>query len=75
MVASMSRKGDCWDNAVMERFFGSLKSEWLAGQRYLNREQARQDIVQYIETEYNSDRLHSSLGYITPQQHFLAVAA
>jgi transposase InsO family protein len=75
MVASMSRKGDCWDNAVMERFFGSLKSEWLAGQRYLNREQARQDIVQYIEMEYNSDRLHSSLGYITPQQHFLAVAA
>ncbi|AHK80413.1 integrase [Ectothiorhodospira haloalkaliphila] len=52
-----------------------MKSEWLAGQRYLNREQARQDIVQYIETEYNSDRLHSSLGYITPQQHFLAVAA
>ncbi|MBK1644453.1 hypothetical protein CKO25_07250 [Thiocapsa imhoffii] len=61
----------------MERFFGSLKSEWLADQRYLNREQARQDIVQDIEMEmeYHSDRLHSSLGYITPQQHFLAVAA
>jgi putative transposase len=75
MEASMSRKGNCWDNAVMERFFGSLKSEWLADQRYLTREQARRDIVQYIEMEYNSDRLHSTLGYITPREQQMAVAA
>ena len=75
MEASMSRKGNCWDNAVMERFFGSLKSEWLNGQRYLTREQARRDIVQYIEMEYNSDRLHSTLGYITPREQQMAVAA
>jgi putative transposase len=75
MEASMSRKGNCWDNAVMERFFGSLKSEWLADQRYLTRDQARRDIVQYIEMEYNSNRLHSTLGYITPREQQMAVAA
>ena len=75
MEASMSRKGNCWDNAVMERFFGSLKSEWLADQRYRTRDQARRDIVQYIEMEYNSNRLHSTLGYITPREHQMAVAA
>ena len=71
----ISRKGNCWDNAVMERFFGSLKSEWLNGQRYLTREQARRDLVQYIEMEYNSNRLHSALGYITPREQYMAVAA
>lgn len=75
LLASMSRKGNCWDNAVMERFFGSLKSEWLSGQRYLTRRQAREDIVYYIEMEYNSNRLHSTLGYLTPQEKQLAVAA
>jgi putative transposase len=75
MEVSMSRKGNCWDNAVMERFFGSLKSEWLADQRYLTRGQARRDIVQYIEMEYNSNRLHSTLGYITPREQQMAVAA
>ena len=75
MVASMSRKGNCWDNAVMERFFGSLKSEWLVDQRYWTRDQARRDIVQYIEMEYNSNRLHSTLGYITPREQQMAVAA
>jgi len=75
MAASMSRKGNCWDNAVMERFFGSLKSEWLADQRYRTRDQARRDIVQYIEMEYNSNRLHSTLGYITPREQQMAVAA
>jgi transposase InsO family protein len=59
----------------MERFFGSLKSEWLANQRYLNHEQARRDIVQYIEMEYNSKRLHSTLGYIIPREQLMAVAA
>jgi len=73
--ASMSRKGNCWDNAVMERFFGSLKSEWCNAQTYLTRSQARQDVVEYIEMEYNSNRLHSTLGYNTPREHELQVAA
>ena len=55
-LASMSRKGNCWDNAIMERFFGSLKSEWLEGQRYWTRLSARRDVVTYIEMEYNSCR-------------------
>ena len=57
-------KGDCWDNAVMERFFGSLKSEWTNNQRYSTREQAPRDVIEYIALHYNSDRLRSSLGYI-----------
>lgn len=72
-VASMSRKGNCWDNAVMERFFGSLKSEWTDGQRYLTREQARRDVIEYIEMEYNSCRGHSSLADRTPREVELAV--
>lgn len=64
----MSRKGNCWDNAVMERFFGSLKSEWLEGQRYWTRLSARRDVVTYIEMEYNSCRLHSTLGYHAPRE-------
>ena len=68
LVPSMSRKGNCWDNAVMERFFGSLKSEWINGQRYATREQARRDVIHYIEMEYNSERFHSTLGYCTPRE-------
>lgn len=75
LLASMSRKGNCWDNAVMERFFGSLKSEWTDGQRYITRAQARQDVIEYIEMHYNSDRLHSTLGYITPREQAQSVAA
>lgn len=74
-VASMSRKGDCWDNAVMERFFGTLKSEWLDGQRYRSREQAKQDAIHFIEMQYNSNRDHSSLGYRTPRETELAAVA
>lgn len=73
--ASMSRKGNCWDNAVMERFFGSLKSEWLADQRYASHQAARRDVIEYIEMEYNSCRLHSTLAYQTPREIELAVAA
>lgn len=75
LLASMSRKGDCWDNAVMERFFGSLKSEWTGDQRYATREQARRDVIDYIEMHYNGDRLHSTLGYVTPREQELAIAA
>jgi transposase InsO family protein len=66
--ASMSRKGNCWDNAVMERFFGFLKSEWLDGQRYWTCQAARRDVVAYIEMEYNSCRLHSTLDYHAPRE-------
>lgn len=66
IICSMSRKGDCWDNAVMERFFRSLKSELIDHQRYLTKDQARKDIIQYIEMFYNSKRLHSYLGYKNP---------
>lgn len=75
MLASMSRQVDCWDNAVMERFFGSLKSEWTETQRYETREPARRDIIRYIEMEYNSQRLHSTLDYKTPREMELAAVA
>ena len=61
-VPSMSRKGNCWDNAVMERFFGSLKSEWTDARVYTTREAARLDVVEYIEMQYNSVRPHTTLG-------------
>jgi len=65
---SMSRKGDCWDNAVVESFFGRLKSEQVQWHSYQTREDARQDIVEYITMFYNSHRLHSYLGYQSPDQ-------
>jgi putative transposase len=65
---SMSRKGNCWDNSVMERFFGSLKTERTDGKNYVTREQARMDIIDYIEMFYNSQRLHSTLNYVSPMQ-------
>jgi len=67
MIASMSRKGDCWDNAVAESFFASLKTERAFYRKYQTREQARQDIINYIEMFYNSKRLHSYLGYLSPR--------
>ena len=65
MIPSMSRKGDCWDNAPTERFFRSLKTERLDGIRFPSRASARLEIVDYI-TYYNSLRLHSTLGYVSP---------
>lgn len=50
-MVSTSRRGDCWDNAVMERFFRSLKSEWLDGQTYATTEEVRRDVIDYIEIE------------------------
>lgn len=66
ITVSMSRKRNCWDNAVMERFFGSLKSERTDGVTYFTRQQARRDVIEYIEMFYNTDRLHSTLGYVSP---------
>ncbi len=65
---SMSRKGECHDNAVMESFFGSLKCEWLGFQTYKTRAEARQDVFAYIEGFYNKIRLHSTLGYNSPNR-------
>lgn len=69
IIVSMSRKGNCWDNAVMERFFGSLKSERTDKIKYLTRGDAKADVIDYIEMFYNSQRLHSTLGYLTPLQY------
>lgn len=71
VVQSMSGKGNCWDNAVAESFFKSLKSEWLDGKRFRTQQEAEDEVFRYIEIWYNRFRLHSSLGYKTPDQ-FLA---
>ena len=68
MVQSMSRKGNCWDNAPMESCFGSLKNELVHEACYKTRDAARHDLFAYIEGYYNRQRLHSALGYITPEQ-------
>ncbi len=68
MVASMSRKGNCWDNAPTERFFRSLKTERLDDLRFSTRQSARLEIVDYI-TYYNYLRLHSTLGYLSPMAY------
>jgi putative transposase len=77
MIASMCRKGDCWDNAPMERFFGSLKSERLVSCRFATRKAAQTEILDYI-TYYNFTRLLSTLGYQSPMKYgkeqFLKVA-
>ncbi len=63
---SMSRKGNCWDNAVAESFFKSLKSELIYHEEYKTIEQAKMEVFEYIEIWYNRKRLHSALGYKTP---------
>ena len=64
---SMSRRGNCWDNAVMERVFRSFKSEWMPTRHYINHQQAEYDIMQYIKY-YNQKRCHSYNEYLTPEQ-------
>ena len=66
MTASMSRKGNCWDNAVTESFFNSLKNERVHHMRYATRAEAKQDLFEYIEVFYNRKRRHSALGYRSP---------
>jgi transposase InsO family protein len=68
LTASMSRKADCWDNAPMERFFGTLKTELVNGRRYATREEAKRDLFATIEGYDNRRRLHSSFDTITPEQ-------
>jgi len=66
IVVSMSRKGNCWDNALMESFFGSLKEECVGSTVYLTHEQASRSLFEYLEVYYNRQRLHSSLGSMSP---------
>ena len=68
MVCSMSRKGNCWDNAPTESFFNSLKNERVHGTRYRTRTEATADLFDYIEPFYNRKRLHSTLGYVSPKK-------
>lgn len=63
---SMSRKGDCWDNAVVESFFASLKTELVAEARWETRAEAKSAVVEWIEGWYNRTRMHSTLGYLSP---------
>ena len=65
---SMSNRGNCYDNAVMESFWGTMKNEWVNHQKYQTRCQARTDIFSYIEGFYNTVRLHSTLGYLSPAE-------
>lgn len=67
-IQSMSRKGNCWDNAVAESFFGSIKTELIYQQRFDSRIKATMAIFDYIEIFYNKKRLHSALGYISPEE-------
>lgn len=69
MVQSMSRKGQCWDNAVAEAWFGSLKRELIHTRSWGTRRQVRAAVAEWIEITYNNRRLHSSLGYITPTEY------
>jgi putative transposase len=69
VVASMSRKGDCYDNAVAESFFSTLEFELLMKSDWHTRREARQAVFQYIETWYNPRRRHSTLGYVSPAEY------
>jgi putative transposase len=62
----MSRSGDCWDNAAMESFFSSMKTERTSRRNYQTRDEARADVFDYIERFYNPRRRHSTLGYLSP---------
>jgi putative transposase len=69
MVCSMSRKGECWDNAPTESFFHSLKVEWIYGENiFETRKEAKEKIFDYIESWYNTKRLHSTNGHVSPAE-------
>lgn len=68
MLSSMSRKGNCWDNAVAESFFSTIKKDRIFFRHYRSREEAKRDIVDYIEMFYNSKRRHSTIGYLSPRE-------
>jgi transposase InsO family protein len=68
ITVSMSRKGNCWDNAVAESFFATLKTELVYGRVWQSREELRRAVFEYIEVFYNRQRLHSAIDYRTPAQ-------
>jgi putative transposase len=68
MISSMSGKGDCWDNAPMESFWGTLKNELVRHQKFKTRLQAKQEITEYIEIFYNRQRKQEKLGYLSPAE-------
>ena len=68
ITCSMSRKGNCWDNAMMESFFATLKKERIHREDYATRSEARASVFDYIERFYNRLRRHSALGYLSPEQ-------
>ncbi len=68
IICSMSRRGNCWDNAAMESFFSTLKTERLGRRQYRTRDELRADVFDYIERFYNPKRRHSTIGYISPVQ-------
>ena len=75
LESSMSRKGNCWDNAPMESWFATLKIEYLQGRTLTSRAVARRGLFDYIERFYNRQRRHTQLGYLSPAQWEAQVAA
>ena len=71
-ISSMSRKGNCWDNAPMESFWGKLKQEWLGGRHFHTREEAKAAVFEYIWIFYNRIRIHEANGYQTPEAYYRA---
>jgi len=69
MLASMSRRVNCWDSAAAESFFSTLKIELAYRTGWLTRDEARLEVHEYIEVFYNRKRRHSSIGYLTPVEH------
>jgi putative transposase len=69
-ISSMSRTGDCWDNAPMESFWGKMKTEWMSGRYCTTRAEAKSKIAAYVYSFYNSQRLHESNGYLTPEEYY-----
>jgi putative transposase len=68
MVASMSRMGDCYDNAPKESFWATLKKELMSDRTFATRAEARAAILEYIEVFYNRRRIHGRIGYVNPEQ-------
>lgn len=69
-IRSMSRKGSCWDNAPMESFWGKLKQEWLNGQHFRTRGEAKAAVFEYIWIFYNRKRIHEANGYLPPEEYY-----
>jgi transposase InsO family protein len=69
LTQSMSRKGNCWDNAVAESFFHTLKVELLKDEPLTDRATLKQQVFEYIEVDYNKTRRHSAIGYLSPENY------